>query len=345
MTLTLSSQILQPGRYDKSLGSVIMTVDVGGIARYYKDTIWAQHDGRYLFFQGNARTSGSAFDDHPGLKKSFNNNELTLWEGSDGKQIIWIPLLKTTDGKPLWVGRHVDPSPISEIQWAITWRVASIMLALVFIIFFLATRFARKAESLDHELTEDISKILEENKPIDLKWRGPREIEELSNKISQLSRVHADNSRQLINHSRELEDKVAARTMELEQARQYLEKIISNIGEALLVLNPDGKVKSSNPVASQMLGYSETELSGMSIGDLFEEEGDEQATAFMGTWLEALIRTGVMEKIDARFKHSNGRQIPIQFIRTAIKDENNKITDILCIAKDMSGFVKINTDG
>ena len=141
-----------------------------------------------------------------------------------------------------------------------------------------------------------------------------------------------------------LEQQVIERTAELEQARQYLQNIIDNMGEALLVLNPEGKIKTSNPAAQNMLGYSEQELVNLAISDVFEEEGDEQASAFMGTWLEALIRTGVMSQIDARFIHSNGKQIPIRFSRSALKDENNEITDILCIAKDMTGFSRIEQD-
>jgi len=138
-----------------------------------------------------------------------------------------------------------------------------------------------------------------------------------------------------------LEQQVTERTAELEQAKQYLQNIINNMGEALLVLDPQGKVKSSNPTAQKMLGYSEDELVSLSISDIFEEEGDEQATAFMGTWLEALIRTGALSQIDARFIHSDGRYIPIRFSRSAIRDENNEITDILCIAKDMTGFSRL----
>ena len=141
-----------------------------------------------------------------------------------------------------------------------------------------------------------------------------------------------------------LEQQVAERTAELEQARQYLQNIINHMGEALLVLSPQGKIKSSNPAAQKMLGYKEEELLNLSISDIFEEEADEAAGAFMGTWLEALIRTGAMSQIDARFIHSNGKQIPIRFSRSAIMDDNEKITDVLCIAKDMTGFTRIQQD-
>jgi len=140
--------------------------------------------------------------------------------------------------------------------------------------------------------------------------------------------------------NRELERLVAERTAALEQARRYLENIITHMGEALLVLNPQGEIKSANPTACRMLDYRVEDLIGMSIGDVFEEETDAEAGAFMGIWLEALIRTGALAKIDARFIAKDGRRVPILFSRTAVTDEQGNISDIICIAKDMTGYVR-----
>jgi PAS domain S-box-containing protein len=142
--------------------------------------------------------------------------------------------------------------------------------------------------------------------------------------------------------NRQLELQVKQRTEELRQARNYLQNIISNMGEALLLLQPSGHIKAVNPAACGMLGYDENELIGMPIGDVFEEEESEQANAFMGTWLEALIRTGTISSIGARFIASDQRRVPILFSRTAIKDEAGEITDIICIAKDMTGYKRVD---
>ncbi len=144
--------------------------------------------------------------------------------------------------------------------------------------------------------------------------------------------------------NRVLEQRVAERTAELAEARQYLENIITHMGEALLVLEPSGAIKMTNPKACRMLGYRAADLKGMSIGDVFEEEGDEQAGAFMGTWLEALIRTGALSKIEARFIARDGRRVPILFSRTAVKDTEGRISDIICIAKDMTGYFRLDPD-
>lgn len=168
----------------------------------------------------------------------------------------------------------------------------------------------------------------------------PIEDNQLINKISTYFRL-IEKEREL---NRTLERKVAERTQELAEARQYLENILTHMGEALLVLDPDGTIKLTNPAARRMLGYSDRDLIGMSIGDVFEEEADEQAGAFMGTWLEALIRTGALSKIEARFIASDGRRVPILFSRTAVKDSAGKISDIICIAKDMTGYARVDQE-
>ncbi|MFZ1576038.1 MAG: response regulator [Chromatiaceae bacterium] len=168
----------------------------------------------------------------------------------------------------------------------------------------------------------------------------PIEDNQLINKISAYFRL-IEKERAL---NQALERQVAERTAELAQAKQYLENIIAYMGEALLVLNPQGEIKSANPAACRMLGYRESDLWGMSIGDVFEEEGDEVAGAFMGLWLEALIRAGALSKIDARFIASDGRRVPILFSRTAVRDPDGGIADIICIAKDMTGYVRVDQD-
>ncbi|MCP3867391.1 MAG: response regulator [Gammaproteobacteria bacterium] len=164
----------------------------------------------------------------------------------------------------------------------------------------------------------------------------PIDDNQLINKISTYFRL-IEKEREL---NRELERKVAERTLELAQANTHLENIIKYMGEALLVLDPEGKITQANPAACQMLGYTEDSLRNLSIGDVFEEDEDEQAGAFMGIWLEALIRVGAISKIDARFIARDGRRVPILFSRTAVSDPEGTITDIICIAKNMTGYTR-----
>ncbi len=165
----------------------------------------------------------------------------------------------------------------------------------------------------------------------------PIDDNQLLNKISTYFRL-IEKEREL---NRVLEQKVAERTAKLYQANQHLQKILENMGEALLILNPKGVIKQVNPAACRLLGYAEQELIGMAIGDVFEEEGQEQANAFMGTWLEALIRTGALQDIEAAFLAKDGTRVPVLFSRTAIQDQAGNIDEIICIAKNMSGYCRV----
>jgi PAS domain S-box-containing protein len=165
----------------------------------------------------------------------------------------------------------------------------------------------------------------------------PIDDNQLINKISTYLRL-IEKERDM---NRRLELLVDERTAELRTAKQYLENVIRNMGEALLLLDPDGKITAVNPAACRMLDYEESELLGMAIGDVFEEEEAFQANAFMGTWLEALIRTGTIKSIEARFIASDQRRVPVLFSRTALKNEAGEITDIICIAKDMTGYTRV----
>jgi len=166
----------------------------------------------------------------------------------------------------------------------------------------------------------------------------PIDDNQLLNKISTYFRL-IEKERNL---NKVLEEKVDERTRELHQAKQHLEKIIEYMGEALLVLGPDGVIRHVNPMACAMLGYTQAELCGMLIGDVFEEEGKDQADAFMGTWLEAIIRSGALRDIDAAFIAKDGSRVPILFSRSATSDPAGNLEEIICIAKNMTGYQKLD---
>ncbi len=165
----------------------------------------------------------------------------------------------------------------------------------------------------------------------------PIEDNQLINKVSTYIR--------LIETEREmnwrLEEQVRQRTEELRQAKQYLENLIKFMGEALIVLTPQGAITSVNPAAARMLDYAEKDLIGMSIGEVFEEQDQQQAIAFMGTWVEALIRSGVIPNIEASFIAKTGERVPVLFSRSAMYDSAGNISAIICIAKDMREYKRV----
>ncbi len=106
--------------------------------------------------------------------------------------------------------------------------------------------------------------------------------------------------------------------------------------EAVITLDLKGVITSVSPAACRMLNQDADALVGMRIGDVFEEEDAEQAAAFFGTWLEALIMAGALKQIDACFVAQDGRRMPIKVSRSTLCDDQDRVCGIVCEVVDMT---------
>lgn len=203
MTLRLTSQI-QQGSNNSAAGMVMVTIDVGGMARYYRNTLWVHDNGDFLQHQGPTVPAGNAFLLYPGLEQVFHDNKADLWSG-DGQQIMWVPMFITEQDSALWVGRQVDPSPIAQFRNTVTLRVLSIVFILIVVIWIASQWLARRATKISHELIEGIQNTLENEDAVTFNWTSSQELKTLGENLSRLAAEHGRNTRNLRAHARELE--------------------------------------------------------------------------------------------------------------------------------------------
>ncbi|WP_373508779.1 hybrid sensor histidine kinase/response regulator [Thiocapsa sp.] len=221
MTLSLVSRI-GGDKAEDPRGVVVMTIDVGGLAQFYRDTLWVNHDGSYLRPGQPASGQPEAFDAFPGLAEIFAGGTLAIWNGRQGRQLLWVPMFLTEDGVPLWVGRAVDPSPIDEFRDALIVRVLSIIFLLVLVVMVLARWIAARAEHFGEELRGGIGQVLRDGRPLRFSWRGPREIRELGEQLTALAQTHAEHLRSAQAHTRELE-----------KSNRYKSEFLANVSHEL----------------------------------------------------------------------------------------------------------------
>lgn len=221
MTMQLISP-LGPAEGKPAYGAVVMTVDIGGLVRRNPGTLWVHDDGRFLAAPGIPTHANTAFVEYPGLREEFARRKLFMWEGDDGTTIIWVPLLRTENDLPLWVGRHVQDQPLRELRDALILRVLAIIFVLVIAIGVIARLVAARLERYGAELFKGIQRVVGKSEAVQFRWRGSPELRQLGENLSVLSQTHAQNLQELQGH-----------TKALEESNRYKSEFLSNVSHEL----------------------------------------------------------------------------------------------------------------
>jgi len=128
---------------------------------------------------------------------------------------------------------------------------------------------------------------------------------------------------------------------DLRQLDEYLKKtivawpeaseslgIIRSMTEGLLVVSPEGMIKSANRSMEQMLGYERDELTNLPFTHIYVKLKSVHVQGFFKrktTWREEEL-----------FKTKEGNVIPVRFSSSFLFDTNMDVTGFICIAKDIT---------
>ena len=139
-------------------------------------------------------------------------------------------------------------------------------------------------------------------------------------------------------------------------ARDYTNNIVTSMIDSLIVVGPDGKIKTINKATSDLLGYEEDELIEKPVAAILEEEETEgeEITLFQSARMKKLIREGSIRDYNMTYRTKSGQKIPVAFSGSVMRethpsldgeayeagveletDLQRKIVGIVGIARDM----------
>lgn len=133
----------------------------------------------------------------------------------------------------------------------------------------------------------------------------------------------------------EMVEKMQASTREIISTRDYVDKVLSSMGDPLFVLTPRLEIRRTNPAATRLLGWTEAELTGKdflevaSLG-LVEPSRDPQSSL-----LDRLEREGSIVDLELFLVTRDGENIPTSFNGAAMRDATGRLEGIVGVARSM----------
>ncbi len=115
-------------------------------------------------------------------------------------------------------------------------------------------------------------------------------------------------------------------------SKAYVDNIIETMLDALVVLSPDGTIRTVNPATCELLGFQAHELIGLPVQTIFagKQDGD-GARAVSG-----LIERGLKGGIEETFIAKDGREIAVLLSSAEMHDGDGNLDGIVCVARDIT---------
>nr|VFK09677.1 MAG: Signal transduction histidine kinase [Candidatus Kentron sp. LPFa] len=340
------------------LGVVVISIDVSQLSKAFRDTYWVHSDGHYLSVDGGDIGSRSAFDDFPGLRQIFGNApdetsgdrkpEPEIWEGEDGRSVIWIPWFSTEQSGILWVGREVNSSPVADILSAFPIRVIAIVLALIAVVLFVANWFARRAERLGYELTDGIRRVVAHGEPVRFLWQRPQDLREFGENLTKLTEINARHAEALKAHSKELEESNRYKSEFLANVSHELRTPLNSIIllSKMLAENGDNRLSADHVKQSRVIHTAAQDLRNLidDILDLSRIDAKQAILTAESIDLSVLC-AGLVELVEPQIKEKR-LELRVAFeegLPGSLISDNEKVRQIL--KNFLSNAIKFTQEG
>ncbi|MFQ5700493.1 MAG: PAS domain S-box protein [Acidobacteriota bacterium] len=124
---------------------------------------------------------------------------------------------------------------------------------------------------------------------------------------------------------------IKARYLErTERARDYLENLIANAGDGIIVIDRNRRITRWNRGMERILGYRAAEMRGCTYDDLTAPD------SVTGDLIEKGLRGGMLEGVEDLFARRDGRPIHVSVSLSPIRGPGNEVEDVCLIVRDVT---------
>lgn len=122
-------------------------------------------------------------------------------------------------------------------------------------------------------------------------------------------------------------------------SKDYVNNIINNMSDCLIVTEQDGTIKTANQAILNLLGYTEEELIGRPFGIVYGRKNKnetDQTLPAEHTELVHLMEKGSVVNVEKNYVAKNGGEIPVLYSSSVLRDAEGRTQGIICVARDIT---------
>jgi len=116
-------------------------------------------------------------------------------------------------------------------------------------------------------------------------------------------------------------------------SKSYLDNILESMADTLIVVNSDGKIRTANRAALNLLEWELDELIGYRFHEVVSKNTDEISRTSI---VDELIQENSVVNANMFYKTKAGDIIPVSFSSSVMRDTNDDIQGIVCVATDIT---------
>ena len=128
------------------------------------------------------------------------------------------------------------------------------------------------------------------------------------------------------------EQQIGARASALVQAHEHLQSLFAALGDAVLVLDREGRLEFVNPAAEELLGLRSAQLVGLPVSALLQDP--DQAAQLSGARWEELVSRPSQARLDLALSPREGAPIPVSASASVLQVEGRPGALVL-VARDV----------
>lgn len=134
-----------------------------------------------------------------------------------------------------------------------------------------------------------------------------------------------------------IENKIAARTLDIEQAKAADEAYLASIGEGVIIIDTKQKIILANPEASKILGYSISAMLGKNVTDFVKlfDANDKEVPQEKRPIIRAINKGEEVTRTDHIIISKDGKRIPVAVTTAPVRLKGN-IIGAIDVFRDIS---------